>query len=149
DQAFCFVARDVLRQPRHPGRCHLDALIGASPADPPDSVSARLRRRLSQTPIVAITHSLGSFLVFDGQMRSMKASLTETLNWFLTQRLPKEIPAYGLLDNGTVFMFANQVALLQLARTPVECTHYPCPIRFMPDYRPGSQSTTYVAFNDI
>ena len=145
DLAMCTVAADVAGRDlakARTERCDLTQIV--SREDAPS-----LNRRLSDAKFVAITHSLGSFLLLDGQIRFAAERATNDAD------VARELAAFYLLDNKTMFMRANQVSLLHLARLRVACDAPPCPNRLV---RPAddifdappelSQMTTYVAFND-
>lgn len=160
--AMCMVANDILGNHGSLAmhlpstRCDLSNFVQDQNAD------GAAGRALQETKFFAITHSLGSFLFMDAQQRFAqtrakknntdakpnKDEINETLLFFLT-------------DQSTVYMLANQIALLQLARlSPEGCSPYenniPCPNRLLRN-RPAimdieeslDQMRTYVAFNDV
>jgi|GEM_PF-6905871 len=144
--AMCEIALDVVAPgspPARTGRCDMKALMHT------DDEARAINTKLSSAPFVAITHSLGSFLLLDGQIRfAVKRAKKD-------EDVVREMAAFYLLDNKTVFMRANQVALLHLARLQVACDDDPCPNRLLPKVEDIwsaptelSQMTTYVAFND-
>jgi hypothetical protein len=155
DLAMCLVANNLspatvdttsrcvpVRTSAGPGRSVNLKLIDASP------------------DFFVISHSLGSFLIMDGQQRSIAR------RFGLSADKDFATP-YSLLDKATVFMFANQVSLLELGRFTVACREtgvgIPCDITgratqsgsrwidqasakaISEDARPA---TKYVAFND-
>jgi hypothetical protein len=149
--ALCRIADDVLRGPGE------QALTGAVACDAaPRPGFRRLAAdtgRLQSTDFFVMTHSLGSFLVMDAQERfalgsraAENAREDEAANF-----------AFHLLDGATVFMRANQFALLNLARLNALCVSgapsCPNPSLVMADSLPPdwgfSPMTTYVAFNEV
>lgn len=160
DQAMCVVARDILigrtaAIPMPAGRCSLAALLaaggikGQQAGVAAEVAAAAISRELRGSLFFTITHSLGSFLVMDGQQRAMGAR--PAIGGNVVER-----SSYSLLDTTTVFMFANQVSLLELGRVSAMCTPRPaappgvCPkgaLVLPPPAVPG-RGTTYVAFND-
>lgn len=185
DLAFCVVASDILRGERllagaaaRRGRCDLAAEIRAS-----DRAAAN--RTLGQVRLFGVTHSLGSFLVMDAHRRYFLAHASTRAGADTVRgspSCPPESPAtvlgrpvadasdaaradalFYLLDNVTVFMRANQVSLLGLARLQPECHVFrggieagaPCPNRSLPTVACGARAaggfprlSQYVAFND-
>lgn len=120
DLAFCLVATDVLAQAgdsasyeiRNNTRCGLPQSITALKSHGLSIAAADAApRTLRNTKLVVLTHSLGSFLVLNGQQRAAQHR----------QDSVKVADPYTLLDYGTVYMFANQISLLELARFSVEC----------------------------
>jgi hypothetical protein len=144
--AMCMVATDVLGRhtssTKRSERCDLSHGVGRSEV-------GNMNERLSRAPFFAITHSLGSFLLLDGQIRFAAKRAEQQ------EDVIQEMASFHLLDNKTVFMRANQISLLHLARLQVACEQVPCPNRLLPSVNdlwsaPAelSQMTTYVAFND-
>ena len=157
--AVCRVAKDVVSAPMDTTkRCRIvesqDRQIATF------GLSAQLTDASSE--FFTITHSLGSFLVMDAQqggyrttrsLADQEAPAPDTL-----ARLETLAPLH-IFDRATVYMFANQVSLLELGRIRAICTNTEndsCeqevsrgPKRIDRDdgFKPGN--TTYVAFNDI
>jgi hypothetical protein len=145
--AMCVLAADVmgrnLLRAKHPSRCDLVSIVAGRYS------AQETNERLRVTPFFAITHSLGSFLLLDGQIRFAVARANTQ------EDVMREMAAFHLLDQKTVFMRANQISLLHLARLQVACDEEPCPNRLLPRVEDIwnappelSQMTTYVAFND-
>lgn len=154
DLAMCTIAADVLAAHRvaqempRADRCDLTrarARAGTLSA----TADALAAQTLAATPFFVITHSLGSFLVMDGQIRADSLSKTES-----DRR--RETLAFDLMDRATVFMYANQIPLLQLGRLTPLCMpkneSNSCPNRRLKTTVPAepafSKLTTYVGFND-
>jgi len=153
--AVCVIASDVLidehiaAAPRDGKRCDLARLVTT------DSIATIAGTALPQTEFFAITHSLGSFLVLDADAKASENRATGA------EAARREALAFALFDDATVFMFANQVALLQLGRLEAVCTaksddNADCPGRSLPSLDalmkrfPGApgEMTKYIAFND-
>ncbi|MGI8618476.1 MAG: hypothetical protein ACR2L6_05230 [Gemmatimonadaceae bacterium] len=155
DLAMCLAARRIARHPRlaSGARCTLPASSATKQGAP------------SGSKFFVITESLGSFLLMDGQSRAAQTA-DDANAGFMT--VEAALP-YGLLNGATVFMFANQISLLGLARTDFRCIPDttqigPCKRAQPPeshglfyDLAPApaaggnnlfSTPTTYVAFND-
>jgi hypothetical protein len=146
DLALCIMARDELEEANvilppysTAERCDLDAI----PADRLADAEYVLRRAQN----FAITHSLGSqFFLSDQIRRSMAFSEQPSNNQSLS---------LAMFDDATVYMFANQVALLNFSMMTAACTPTDngtsdCPNPYL-DESTGSHFgplTTYVAFND-
>jgi hypothetical protein len=136
DQAMCMVALDmtadeVVRSPaagqrfrrnpsgqrplqHQPGqRCSL-----AGALDTPASSEARaaIGQVLSEVPVAIVTNSLGSFFVLDAQARNrtQDAGAVGSAGSIAP-------PQFLLMDRANVYMMANQVALLGLARMRLIC----------------------------
>ena len=157
DLTMCIIAREELRSrgiavggsPEK--RCDLGVLAGDA------AVAANAGRTLERARFAAITHSLGSFLLMDQQHQA--AVRRWRLNVASAESL-RETLAFFLLDQKTVFMLANQVSLLGLARLAAVCEppdpKDPCPNGelkkidgYVRDAEPSSTMTTWVAFNDV
>jgi hypothetical protein len=102
----------------------------------------------------AITHSLGSYFLMDAQARHRWGKSAETDGFDQLQ----------MFDQATIFMFANQVALLNLANLEMKCIPVaetePCANRRLTSIWKEDESnrekdffsfgsTDYVAFNDV
>lgn len=117
--AICHVARDVLgrnhgavtplRLARPDARCDMVDLIANN------ATLSNAGQHLRRVSVFALTHSLGSFLVIDAQQRAAVDRATASRD------VQREALAFALLDDATVFMFANQVSLLELGRVSVGC----------------------------
>ncbi|MEO5971611.1 MAG: hypothetical protein ABIQ95_16925 [Bdellovibrionia bacterium] len=161
--AMCMIARDIiggkdffLAQPLDT-RCDLSTFVNDHAA------AATEGRTLEGTKFFAITHSLGSFLVMDAQQRfaQTRAKKHKNDDIQLNKEEIDEALLFFLTDQSTVYMLANQIALLQLARfSPEGCRPHeedkPCPNRLLrnrPDFpdmeEPLGHMTTYIAFNDV
>lgn len=157
--ALCALAVDILRPlpgmvPQAEGeRCDL-AQVAPTPELQQQAGSA-----LSDAKVFGITHSLGSFLILDAQHRFAQARVEPDGVFGSGNDSVQELLLYWLFDDATIFMNANQVALLSLARLqPEDCVpdegSGPCPNRLLrrPDPWDGpppmTQMSTYVAFND-
>jgi hypothetical protein len=161
-QAICILATDVLHPESDPGtttagkRCQLAA-------DPSRTDTlAILASALSNTEFFAITHSLGSFLVLDTQMEAQTAVSPRVPGnpTVAERREDADRPLRSALFEGaTIFMFANQVSLLSLARLRAVCTATYEPLACPPgtdgpavavgEPRTGGRLPRYVAFNDV
>jgi hypothetical protein len=149
--AMCYIADDVLGPPGE------QALLGGVRCDPAPRPGFRALAAdtgtLKHTEFFVMTHSLGSFLVMDAQERfalgsrfAEAAREDEAANF-----------AFNLLDSATVFMRANQFALLNLAKLDAVCwtggAACPNPSLLSADSlapRWGIRPmTTYVAFNEV
>lgn len=141
--AMCMVASEIMDPAkRRSGRCRFGEI--ARKAGLPETYD-----RLQKAPFFAITHSLGSFLLLDGQIRFMELQATDN------RAEQEEMAAFALMDFKTVFMRANQISLLHLSRLKVKCEPEPCPNRLLSSFDPLTAGagefppmTTYVAFND-
>lgn len=160
--AMCMIASDVLTgegfNMKHltNQRCNLASLV----QNPEARQAAGLA--LGKTKFFAMTHSLGSFLFMDTQQRfaEARAKVSEKAKQISEDEI-QEALLFFLTDDATVYMRANQIALLQLARFSAEgCKPYgnesECPNRLLRDRKdvmaadmPLSTMTTYVAFNDV
>ena len=89
------------KQPR-PARCDVAAIVRGQ------TQAQAAGMALSHTAFFAITHSLGSFLLLDAQEMAAGRRAKEKADQV------REILAFSLLDQTTVFMNANQVSLLRL-----------------------------------
>ena len=179
DLAMCMVARarqmeraGGLAKPQD-GRCAVEV------DRTKEFVATAVRaQQLAQAPFFVVTHSLGSFLLMDGQVRAeaaLAAAATATATFKASDsgaghRAKAAVLAagdtalpYALLRNATVFMFANQVSLLGLGRMRLACTSARTstgPCRAQPDtgekglfgvaapQRDPAVNTQYAAFND-
>lgn len=142
--AMCMVATDIMDPGRtRDERCDFGTVVR-------EHGLRETHDQLANAPFFAITHSLGSFLLLDGQIRFTEAQAKKD------QREMEEMAAFLLMDWKTVFMRANQISLLRLARLSVKCEEAPCPNRLISatiddlsketfEFPP---MTTYVAFND-
>jgi len=149
DLAMCIVATDVIRPEAlmslNTNRCELAenaGLIGDS---------RKLRQLLASRDVFVVTESLGSFLLLDGQQRAAVKRVEDSAS----------ISGFSLLDSATVYMFANQVSLLGLARLSYckrsenECAA--APDSSTPAFLQLTQGskdtlgiqTKYLAFNDV
>ncbi len=142
DQAMCLIASDALGYARPTGRCRPASLsaLGVPGAAAPE------RLRLRNTPFLAITHSLGSFLLLDAESRAR-----EERGVLSAEALPFE-----LLNKRVVFMFANQISLLGLGRLRIKCESADSTgcehVRAASDADTAADATdktVYVAFNDV
>lgn len=157
DLAMCLAARGIADDPRPAAgeRCALPGSSLAKRGTPPG------------TRFFVVTESLGSFLLMDGQSRAAQTDDSASAGFMTAEAA---VP-YSLLNGATVFMFANQISLLGLARTEFNCVPEtaeigPCRRRAQPregrglffdlPIAPGGdenklfsgRTTTYVAFND-
>lgn len=149
--AMCYIADDVLGPPGE------QALVGGVRCDATARAGFRTLAAdtgtLKETEFFVMTHSLGSFLVMDAQERfalgahgAENAREDEAANF-----------AFNLLDSATVFMRANQFALLNLAKLNAVCLTggdaCPNPSLLTADSLPPAWGihphTTYVAFNEV
>ena len=160
-------AVDALAASRHQ-RCNLAA---AARAIPGQGVAAS---RLQQSGFVVLTHSLGSFLFMDSQHAFVvaqgeaesSASDSDTASCATDPQRCDEVQQgqllFAMTDRATVFMSANQISLLSLARlTSAACTTAPgqrCPNPYL-RARSGANEpwnrvfgmphmTVFVALND-
>lgn len=157
--ALCLLAVDILRPlpgmvPTAPGsRCELAAVA------PTPALQQHAALALADAKVFGITHSLGSFLMLDAQHRFAQVRAEPGAVGRSESEVVQETLLFWLFDDATVFMNANQVALLSLARlSPAACQadsgSGPCPNRLVrrPDPWDGpmplAQMSTYVAFND-
>lgn len=157
-QAMCIIATDALQANGFKvsvsdSRCDILKSV------PHEEDWQRVGLALEKTKLFTITHSLGSFLIVDAHQqyartypsisnKSNRRSAAEQTDSFL----------FTLTDHSTVFMLANQIALLQLTRLKALCwkdeSTSTCPNRFLPQADIFSredalgQLRTYVAFND-
>lgn len=148
--ALCYISDDVLSGPA------AQALRGGIRCDRPAPGLRMLApdtSGLRGTELFVMTHSLGSFLVMDAQERfALGAGVAGE---------PREDEAanfaFHLLDSATVFMRANQFALLNLARLNAVCMmdEGACPnpslldVDALPADAGFAPMTTYVAFNEV
>ena len=163
DHAMCVIARETLADV---AKIEERQVVGTPPRDkscnvmPADSVQAvhlraQFSKRVTEAPIIVITHSLGGFLLMDGQVRAAARAAQGD-----SAKGDRWTP-YELLSGATVFMMANQISLLGLGRLGVcySATAAACankladstarlfsnaavlPIRGKP--------TRYIAFNDV
>ena len=149
--ALCYIADDVLSGPGE------RALVGGVRCEPNAGAAFRALAAdtgtLLRTEFFVMTHSLGSFLVMDAQERfALGARGPENLREDEAANF-----AFHLLDSATVFMRANQFALLNLARLSAACTtgEGPCAntslmqMDSLPVELGYPPYTTYVAFNEV
>ena len=157
DLTMCIIARDELAsrgfsvsQPVN-DRCDLGRLANNR------ETAAAAGRALDTARFAAITHSLGSFLLMDQQYHA--AVRRSELRTRGSTEQTRETLGFFLLDRKTVFMLANQVSLLGLARLNAICqpadSARRCPnsaLRtgdaWVTSPSPLSTMTTWVAFND-
>lgn len=157
-QALCVIATDALvesgfQAPHKAGRCDL--------LDLGESLESRQRAGLilGDTKFITVTHSLGSFLVLDTQQRYAKRNLqAQDPGPVEMADAQREDLLFQLTDQSTVFMMANQIGLLQLARLETLCQPKSegklCPNRLLPNMdnalavETSSQLRRFVAFND-
>ena len=151
--AMCMISRDVLHEDgfqitqAEETRCSLASLARNS------TLAARAAGTLGNARFFAITHSLGSFLLLDGQTRAaaVRAESDEDMRI--------ETMGFYLLDQKTMFMLANQISLLTLGRLRALCLPTKpspgCPNKeivvfgsYNREPMPLSTMTTWVAFND-
>lgn len=188
DLAFCAIGSEILRSSnlwrRTAGegeRCDLADGIGPAQQE-------RANAALRSARMFVLTHSLGSFLVMEAHQRYLLADAMARAAKPGAEAAPSVIlpPAVGalragtavqdasdavrgeallsLLDSVTVFMRANQVSLLGLARVQPGCFGFRggpgrgslCPNKFLPLHQTGAavagprrQLNQYVAFNDV
>ncbi|HQY22218.1 MAG TPA: hypothetical protein PK389_00475 [Gammaproteobacteria bacterium] len=162
-QAICMIASDTLassgfnlKQSQNM-RCDLSSVIQHHKSD---QISKQVAATvLEKTKFFAMTHSLGSFLFMDAQQRFAQTRARK--NGEISQLSKDEIQEsllFSFTDHATVFMRANQIALLQLGRFSAEgCRPHnnesECPNRLLrvtkKDDTPLGSLTTYVAFNDV
>jgi hypothetical protein len=183
DLALCTLAsevaarRDLVRADAPRSRCEFQP---ARLALTPDEASTRL----AQAQVFVVTHSLGSFLVMDAHQRYALAAAQADTSYTPDVNCPPEPQAESLvsgtartgslvaanasalqtlLDRATVFMRANQVSLLGLARLEPQCYGFDgfgqpggaCPNRALKvsgcgstNVGPFGGTSQYVAFND-
>lgn len=108
---------------------------------------------LAKSEFFVITHSLGSFLVMDAQQRAADNPMNSPEDEI------RNTLAFYLFDDATVFMFANQISLLELGRLRAVCEPKAggrtCPNAALRTDLPSegaagtSKMTAYVAFNDV
>lgn len=161
--ANCIVARDILDNTNETfkrfkeERCNLSSYV-IDEKTYQDTASILL-----ETPFVAITESLGSFLYLDTEQRFSQAA---TLENELRKKNGRELNSeelqdsqlFNLYDQRTVYMMANQISLLLLARYTAENCYSDtdeegkCPNRLLRNRTepldPITARSTYVAFND-
>jgi hypothetical protein len=186
DLAFCWIASEVLGEKgllverSQPGiRCDLGRQIRRTER-------GRANTELARVHLFGITHSLGSFLVMDAHQRyflarALARARADTAgtgadcpplgaSTVLGQPVADDLDEvradalFHLLDDVTVYMRANQVALLNLARLQPDCFGFPgedergarCPNRALPTVHCSAsavgghgQFSDYVAFNDV
>ncbi len=160
--ALCALAVDILRPlpgmvpPAQGDRCDLAAVA------PTRELREQAAQALVDAKVFGITHSLGSFLILDAQHRFAEFPDEGGGVGSPDNDIVQETLLFLLFDDATVFMNANQVSLLLLARlSPEACerddrSDAPCPNRLLrrldPWERPMPMSvfqmSTYVAFND-
>ncbi|MCI5156857.1 MAG: hypothetical protein D3906_00150 [Candidatus Electrothrix sp. AUS1_2] len=161
--ANCIVARDILDKTDETfkrfkeERCNLSSYV-IDEKTYQDTASILL-----ETPFVAITESLGSFLYLDTEQRfSQSATLENKLRKENGRALSSEelqdSQLFNLYDQRTVYMMANQISLLLLARYTAEDCYSDideegeCPNRLLRNRTepldPITARSTYVAFND-
>ncbi|WLE98151.1 MAG: hypothetical protein QTN59_04800 [Candidatus Electrothrix communis] len=161
--ANCIVARDILDNTDETfkrfkeERCNLSSYV-IDEETYQDTASILLK-----TPFVTITESLGSFLYLDTEQRfSQAATLENELRKENGRELSSEelqdSQLFNLYDQRTVYMMANQISLLLLARYTAEDCYSDtdeegeCPNRLLRNrtepLEPITARSTYVAFND-
>lgn len=155
--AFCQVATDVLQERgfmvAQPSGRRCDLAASVRPQD-----RGRANEALRNAEFFAMTHSLGSFLVMDAHWQAMETAARHDGKED-EAAIARDVAAFYLLDDATVFMRANQVALLQLARLRPVCAPLTgrarCPNEALETEdqwleRSGAFGTftQYVAFND-
>jgi hypothetical protein len=148
DLAMCMITNDILKyndfsiKQENTQRC----AIGKHIQDSEKSVANNI---IYQSKFFIITESLGSFLLLDMQQRLMEDSNQDN----------EETLVYQLIDPSTVYMFANQISLLQLSRLTVNyCQPHnnesKCPnkriksVNAFPNDPHRGRITKYIAFND-
>ncbi len=158
NQAMCAIASDALydggfRISASTARCDLLRL------DIPQESWQEAGLILAKTKLVTVTHSLGSFLVLDTQQQYARTKIRlESKNGHETVEERRDLLLFSLTDQSSVFMMANQIGLLQLARLTATCvfekTESSCPNRFLRglekvvEVDARGQLRTFVAFND-
>ncbi|MBK7352519.1 MAG: hypothetical protein IPJ05_01810 [Nitrosomonas sp.] len=173
-QTICMIASDTLassgfnlKQSQNM-RCDLSSVIQHHKSD---QISKQVAATvLEKTKFFAMTHSLGSFLFIDAQQRfaqireeveeRKRAKESEEISQLSKDEIQESL-LFSLIDHATVFMSANQIALLQLGRLSAEgCKPHnnesKCPNRLLRNRAdvtekdiPLGSLTTYVAFNDV
>jgi hypothetical protein len=179
--AMCLVSLDIVKshgitlRPEAVGpRRRCDVAAAVSPAN-----WGAANEAIAKAEFSVVTHSLGSFLVMDAQWKALEAmgqrtqTITGDSNSSSRRRVSaratveappdssaneRDVALFSLLDDVTVFMRANQVALLMLGRLQPHCnvtaSEASCPNESLRaatfwDNQPRSTMTQYVAFNDI
>jgi hypothetical protein len=157
--ALCMVATDVLREhgfalrQSRERRCDLGTSI--PPADRP-----RANEALREAEFFAMTHSLGSFLLMDALWTAADTVERRRAQAVDEAAATRDVAEFFLLDDATVFMRANQFALLNLARLAAICVPRAANVRCPAQSLPGVEAlfevpdafgmfTQYVAFNDV
>lgn len=157
-QAQCVIATDALVEsgfpaPHRARRCNLLDF-----AANPESV-VRAESALSFTKLITVTHSLGSFLVLDAiQQYEKKSSQAQDSSPVEIANSQSEFLLSLLTNGSSVFMMANQIGLLQLARLEAVCEPKAdgeqCPNRLLPGMdkvlagKTFGQLGRFVAFTD-
>jgi len=158
NQAMCAIASDALydggfRMPTGTARCDLMRL------EIPQGSWQEVGLTLTKTKLVTVTHSLGSFLVLDTQQQYARTKIRlESKESHETMEERRDLLLFSLTDQSSVFMMANQIGLLQLARLRASCVfkgaESSCPNRFLRGFDKAveedarGQLRTFVAFND-
>ncbi|MGA6828504.1 hypothetical protein ACO9S2_12915 [Nitrospira sp. NS4] len=161
DLGICMIATDLLE---HEGlttpipektRCSLKSITNDL------DISQKAGLALNKAKFFAMTQSLGSFLYMDTQQRYSQANRKALSGEPMAEEDLRDALLFFLTDRSTVYMMANQIALLQLARfAPKECRPdkegVECPNRFLrgkdnsiDDSSADGQMRQYVAFNDV
>lgn len=158
-QAMCVIAGDVLAANGFPSRPPSDKRCDLLSLAPDEKSLLRAGTVLQQAKFFSVTHSLGSFLVLDTQQRFATSKSKFDINAKMTDEMRRDLLLFWLTDQSTVFMMANQIGLLQLARLTATCDPTAnintCPTRLLPAFeekveeQTTSQFRTYVAFNDV
>ncbi|MCI5223200.1 MAG: hypothetical protein D3924_11125 [Candidatus Electrothrix sp. AR4] len=155
--ANCIVARDILDDTNkslkkfEEKRCSLSSYLTD------EKTSQDAGGTLFDTPFLAITYSLGSFLYLDTEQRFALEVERKKEGEKLNKEELQEVQLFNLLEESTVYMMANQIPLLLLARyTAEECYSdndgEECPNKLLrgrtEPLDPITARSTYVAFND-
>lgn len=157
--AMCVIAADVLTGNGFPVRPPSGQRCDLLTVAPDREAWQRADTALQQTKFISVTHSLGSFLVLDTQQRYAASKSTFDISNEMTDEIRRDLFLFWMTDQSTVFMMANQIGLLQLARLTAACNpdagRNTCPNRFLSTIEEKfkedahSQLRTFVAFNDV
>jgi hypothetical protein len=156
--ALCMIAAEVLQDAgfdvrQEPGRrCDLAASI--QPA-----ARGHANEALRNAEFFAMTHSLGSFLLMDALWTAADTAQNRRRQGEDEAAATRDVAEFYLMDDATVFMRANQFALLNLARLGAVCVPRSergrCPTHAVPGIEQMFRSseslgmfTQWVAFND-
>ncbi|HEY0019522.1 MAG TPA: hypothetical protein VGC13_24685 [Longimicrobium sp.] len=157
--ALCMVATDVLRDGgfavRQSPEDRCDLASSVQPADRP-----RANEALRAAEFFAMTHSLGSFLLMDALWTAADTTESRRGRGLDEAAATRDVAEFFLMDDATVFMRANQFALLNLARLGAVCVPRSergrCPTEALPGVDEMFRApdvfgmfTQYVAFNDV